>query len=59
MCKFCEKYNFNDVGCDLESYGGTLPTLFFRGNIASTPKEDERFKFCPMCGEKLKEENFK
>lgn len=56
MCKLCENYNFGGVGFDF-AYGENHPTIYFPGNIGAVPAE-ERFKFCPACGERLTEKNF-
>lgn len=56
MCKFCENYDFGGVGFDF-AYGNNIPTIYFpccNGNIPT----DERFQYCPVCGEKLTEKNF-
>lgn len=57
MCKFCENYNFGKIGYDFDS-GEKYPTIYFPGHIGDVP-ENERFKFCPVCGKKLSKENFK
>ncbi len=57
MCKFCENYNFGGIGFDFDM-GRDLPTIFFPSHIGAVP-EEERFKFCPVCGERLTAEHFK
>lgn len=57
MCKLCENYNFGGVGFDFEM-GKDLPTIYFPSHIGDVP-EEERFKFCPACGEPLTAEHFK
>ena len=56
-CEFCEKYNFGNAGLRL-SHGKDLPSIYFPGLVGNVP-EGERFKFCPVCGRALTEQNFK
>ena len=59
MCNFCETFNFGGVGYDFPDYaGGAAGRIYFPGKIGDVP-EDQRFKFCPVCGEPLTEEHFK
>lgn len=53
MCKFCEVYNFKHVGIDFGIYRGDRPGIYLCGGLGEAPPE-ERFRFCPWCGEKLK-----
>ena len=57
MCKFCQNYDFSRIGFDFD-YDEKLPSIYFAGGSGKAP-ENERFKFCPVCGERLTEENFK
>ena len=48
MCRFCRTFDFGSAGYDF-TYG--------RGNIflaqPGVLTEDEKFKFCPVCGQEL------
>lgn len=50
MCKFCKNYDFESIGYrfEFEKY----PKIYLSGAVGSVP-ENEKFKFCPVCGEKL------
>lgn len=49
MCKFCESFNFGDVGYKFD-FGKAV--VYFPSHSGGVP-EDERFKFCPVCGRDL------
>lgn len=49
MCKFCESFDFGSTGWAniLGSY-----KVYFASHAGGVP-EDERFKYCPVCGRDL------
>ena len=54
-CKLCDgKYNFDSI---LVRECLNKPTVAFAGG-SSKANENNRFRFCPICGEKLTKENF-
>lgn len=55
FCKLCGgTFNFSKLQIT-KSYDGTIICLSSHINRL---KEDEKFRFCPLCGEKLSDENF-
>lgn len=55
MCDFCRDFNFGRVGLIIR---GKETTVYFPSMVGAVPN-NEKFKFCPNCGKKLTEENFK
>ncbi len=49
MCKFCENFNFGSVGYD---FALGIGNIYFPSHAGGVP-EEERFKFCPVCGRDL------
>ena len=49
MCKFCESFDFGSTGW-ANLLGGYK--VYFASHAGGVP-EDERFKFCPVCGQDL------
>ena len=49
MCRFCRSFNFGDVGY---KYDFGKPVVFFPSHAGGVP-EDNRFSFCPVCGQEL------
>lgn len=58
MCNFCKDFDFKMVG--ITDYDSVCrgATIYFRHPTAPLAEEN-RFKFCPACGAKLTEYNFK
>lgn len=56
MCNFCDNFNFGSVGYDF-AYGEKCPSIYFPGRVGDVA-EDQRFKFCPVCGGKLTARHF-
>lgn len=53
MCKFCEAYDFDRIGCKFPKPWGT-PFIYFVSTVSKVSASD-RFKYCPICGANLKE----
>ena len=56
MCEFCENYNFDSVGFRRDRRGYFM--IFYTPVTGDIP-ENQRFQFCPVCGEPLTEKHFK
>lgn len=54
MCRLCDNYDFGGVGVSFRDH--SRPHLYFA--LGGAPKEEERFKHCPICGKELTEANF-
>lgn len=54
MCKLCDYYNFGRVGLIIRS---KETNVYFPSMVGAVP-DNEKFKFCPMCGKELTQENF-
>lgn len=57
MCKFCKSYDFGSVGFNFICGDECPGVIYFPCQIGNVPR-NERFNFCPVCGEKLTEKNF-
>lgn len=54
-CKLCdEKYNFDSIFIKERSNNFTIAIVGGNEKV----NENDRFKYCPVCGEKLTKENF-
>ena len=56
MCKLCDKYDFRRVLIGDEPEAAYIALAY--GHI-ETPPENERFRFCPLCGRELTEGDFR
>lgn len=55
MCKLCKTFDFRKVFIEYEP--DTAYVAISCGRLQVTP-EDERFRFCPLCGRELTEVDF-
>lgn len=56
MCDFCKKYDFRRVSV----WDGDFPHIvLLQACVNETPPDDERFRFCPVCGRELTESDFR
>ena len=48
-CDFCKKFDFAGARAEVDKYGAHISLAICNTKIP----DEERFKFCPMCGRRL------
>lgn len=48
-CDFCKKFDFAGARAEVNKYGAYISLAICNTKFS----DDERFKFCPMCGRRL------
>ena len=48
-CEFCQKFDFAGARAEVNKYGAHISLAICNTKFP----DEERFKFCPMCGRKL------
>lgn len=58
MCNLCKTFNFQRVKITPHFKNEAPAISLVYGKVSALPK-NERFQFCPRCGQRLTEDNFK
>lgn len=56
MCKLCDTFNFGGVFIGYNRVDG--PYISYPVQLGRFYPNQEKFKFCPLCGRPLTEKNF-
>lgn len=51
MCEFCKRFDFSTVSAMTDKYGARIASSMGNSEFPA----DQQFNFCPVCGEKIKD----